>query len=135
MIYNFLSKRYEYEATKGEAQNATELAAMLAPASVKPSFTKLSEHIAGTRTSASIFTRSSGTWTVDALIGKIAVAFVNTDSSAFSINAITDNTATAVTIATTGADEYAAALLTSCDRICIFDSLIDANTAISFVAV
>lgn len=61
----------------------------------------LTDEIAGTRTSDTIFTRTAGTWDVDALIGQYVFSYVNTDATAGKWTIITDNDASTVTISGT----------------------------------
>jgi hypothetical protein len=65
--------------------------------------------ISGTRTSATVFTRASGTWDVDALIGWRVFAYVDGSESSGSWLPIVDNNATTITISGT--------LPASCNRI------------------
>lgn len=67
----------------------------------------LTDEIAGTRTSDTVFTRTAGTWSVDSLIGQYVFSYVNTDATAGKWTIITDNDADTVTISGTlyaGAD-------------------------------
>ena len=69
----------------------------------------LTNAIAGTRTSDTIFTRTTGTWIVDALIDQYVFSYVNTDATTGKWTKITDNAAGTVTISGT--------LFTGADRI------------------
>ena len=67
----------------------------------------ISDEIAGTRTSDTIFTRTAGTWDVDALIGQYAFSYVSTAPTVGTWTVIADNAAGTVTITGTlyaGAD-------------------------------
>ncbi len=123
-----------YEENKSADRNLAEYEAMIAAISYKPSFTDTSVHIAGARTSDTVFTPTvSESWTVDGLIGKVMVAFVNTALSAFSVHKVVDNTADAVTIVSDGS-YGAVALIASADRIIIFDTWDDAQAYVTYVA-
>lgn len=58
----------------------------------------ISDAITGTRTSDTIFTRTAGTWDVDALIGQYAFSYVDTDATTGTWAVIADNAADTVTI-------------------------------------
>jgi len=58
----------------------------------------LSSQIAGTRTSDIIFTRSAGTWTIDAQIGTYCKSYVIGVETAYAWSKIIDNDTTTVTI-------------------------------------
>ena len=73
-----------------------------------------------TRTSDTVFTRSAGTWTADALIGKYLVAIVDGTPATFTISLIADNATDTATIGTAWGD---AVLVTSADTILIYDDL------------
>ena len=63
---------------------------------VKPA---VSAEILGTRTSDTIFTRSTGTWTVDALIGQYVFSYVTATSGTIGVwLPIVDNDATTLTV-------------------------------------
>ena len=67
----------------------------------------LTNAITGTRTSDTIFTRTAGTWVVDALIDQYVFSYVNTDATTGKWTKITDNDANTITISGTlyaGAD-------------------------------
>ena len=67
----------------------------------------ISDAIAGTRTSDTIFTRTAGTWDVDALIGQYAFSYVSTAPTVGTWTVIADNDAGTITITGTlyaGAD-------------------------------
>ena len=70
--------------------------------------------IAGTRSAATIFTRTAGTWTVDALIGWLVYAYVDTAPSAGAWFKVTDNNAGTLTISGT--------LTASCNRIALLNA-------------
>ena len=57
-----------------------------------------SAEIAGTRTSATIFTRTAGTWAVDALIGQFAFSYAEGTPATGTWLPITDNDATTLTV-------------------------------------
>ncbi len=135
MKWNFLTKHFHYEANKSADMNLTEYTFGIAHLTHDASFTVTSHHVAGVRTSATVFTpTTSPVWTVDAEKDKVLVAFVNTDSSAYSVHKILSNIATACTIVSDGS--YGdTALFASCDRVCIFDNWDDAQAAITYVAV
>ena len=61
----------------------------------------LTDAIAGTRTSDTIFTRTAGTWAVDALIDQYVFSYVNTDATTGKWTKITDNDAGTITISGT----------------------------------
>ena len=61
----------------------------------------LTDAIAGTRTSDTIFTRTAGTWIVDALIDQYVFSYVNTDATTGKWTKITDNAADTITISGT----------------------------------
>lgn len=54
--------------------------------------------IAGTRTSATVFTRDAGTWTIDALIGNYCKSYVNGAEATYAWTKIVDNDTTTLTI-------------------------------------
>lgn len=58
----------------------------------------LASEVAGTRTSDTIFTRTAGTWVVDALIGQYLFSYVDTAPTTGTWTVIADNTADTVTI-------------------------------------
>jgi hypothetical protein len=70
--------------------------------------------ITGTRTSGTIFTRTAGTWVVDAHIGWLAYAYIDTAPSAGGWFKITDNDGTTITITGT--------LTASCNRIALLNA-------------
>ena len=133
-VYDFVARQFKYHEGLSPERNLAYLKFCEADAYLKPSFTEVatSDAITGTRTSDTVFTRTTGTFTVDALIGKIAIAFVSTDATAFSFHQIADNDASTVTIATTYGD---AALFTGATRILIFDTMEDAQLAANFIKV
>ena len=132
MYYDFRTKQYVMDERKDPSRNLAELEAMLAGLQAKPSFTITDLHIAGTRTSNTVFTRGSGTWTADALKGKLMAAFVNSATSAYSLHKVASNTTTAITIETTYGD---ATLIALADRIVIADTMQELMDACSIVAV
>lgn len=132
MYYDFRAKKFVMDERKDPSRNLAELEAMLAGLQAKPSFTLTDQHIAGTRTSNTVFTRSSGTWTADALKGKLIAAFVNTATSVYSLHKVASNTTTAITIETMYGD---ASLVASADRIVIADTMQELMDACSIVAV
>ncbi len=58
----------------------------------------ISDAIAGTRTSPTIFTRTAGTWTVDSLIGQYVFSYVSSAPTVGTWTVIADNAAGTVTI-------------------------------------
>jgi len=58
----------------------------------------LTDEVAGTRTSDTIFTRTAGTWDIDALIGQYAFSYVDTAPTVGKWTVIADNAAGTVTI-------------------------------------
>ena len=58
----------------------------------------LGDEIAGTRTSDTIFTRTAGTWTVDALIGQYVFSYVDSAPTVGTWTVVADNDAGTVTI-------------------------------------
>ncbi len=56
------------------------------------------DEIAGTRTSGTIFTRTAGTWIVDALIDQYVFSYVNTDPTTGTWTKIADNDSGTITI-------------------------------------
>ena len=61
----------------------------------------LTNAIAGTRTNDTTFTRTAGTWIVDALIDQYVFSYVNTDATTGKWTKITDNAADTITISGT----------------------------------
>jgi len=132
MYFDFSTKKFVFEESEG-GRNDVELRMLELQTLYQPNFSVTADHIAGTRTSAVVFTPTvSESWTVDALIGKYMVAFVNTDATTYSAHKIADNDADTVTIDTTYGD---ATLLSSCDRIIIFDTWKDALDSCTFEAI
>lgn len=119
--YDFLKKQFTYQEAIGPSRIDAIMDMTQASAYIRPKFNNLEGYIAGTRTSNTVFTRSAGTFTVDALIGKYAIA-LNADVSktTYSIHQIASNTTAAITIGTTFGD---ATLLASADTIIVYDSL------------
>jgi len=131
-IYDFANNAFAYNETMGPERNSAFLSHAEACAYLKPSFAGLSP-ITSTRTSDLIMTPDvSESWEVDALIGQYLVAFVNTDTSAFTISKIADNDATSVTIGEVWGDIV---LFASADRILIYATEAAAQAAASFVKV
>ena len=69
----------------------------------RPPFSKVaqSSEITGTRTSDTVFTRSAGTWVVDALIGQYVFSYASGSPATGVWLQITDNNATTVTVSGT----------------------------------
>lgn len=132
MYYDFRAKKFVVDDRKSPTRNSLELDILIAGLQAKPSFTLTDEHIAGTRTSGTVFTRTAGTWTASALVGKLVAAIVNTTPAAYTVHKIASNTTGAVTIETTYAD---AALITSADRIIIADTMQELMAKATIVAV
>lgn len=122
IVYDFGKKSFTFDNSQSPSRLDVLFAIKQASATLKPSFDNTPNFIAGTRTSATRLTRTAGTWTVDALIGKYVVA-INADVShtVFTIARIMDNTAAYVDIAATTYGD--ASLVSSADTVLIYDTL------------
>lgn len=68
--YDYVVNKVVYEENLPADYNDAQINAMMASAQIVAQPTNDDDAIAGTRTSNTRFTRSAGTWAVDALIGK-----------------------------------------------------------------
>lgn len=119
--YDFLKKQFLYQEAVSPSRIDAIMDMTQASAYIRPKFNHTENTIAGTRTSDTVFTRTAGTFTVNALIGKYVIA-LNADVSkvVYSIHQVASNTTTAITMATTFGD---ATLLASADTVLIYDSI------------
>ena len=100
MRYDFVKSIFEVEENMSPERNLADLAAIQASAEVMQS-PATADSITGTRTSDTVFTRASGTWTVDALIGYYLWSFATGTPSVGEFLKISDNAAGTVTIDST----------------------------------
>jgi len=97
MHYDFVNHTFDYDQNMSPERNTAQLTTIMASAEINPS-PATTDSIAGTRTSDVIFTRSAGTWTVDALIGMYLWSFATGTPTVGNFLKIADNAADTVTV-------------------------------------
>lgn len=95
--YDFVTGLFEIEENMSPARNLADLTAAKASAEIQPNPSE-DTGIAGTRTSATVFTRTAGTWVVDALIGYYLWSYKTGTPAAGEFLKIADNAAGTATI-------------------------------------
>lgn len=139
-IYDFFNRKFTYNEQMSPERNAAYLGLCEANANLKIDVTAPTGNIAGTRTSATRFTRTAGTFDLDADVGKYVLAYKSNDTDVWSwhkISAVEDPAEGYLDISTAYGN---VALGAGIDNIIVFttnetESMASAEALVSFVKV